>query len=291
MSPTPEPPQFSIVPQGAPFRASAQTYSPPWLLGYVGARYVYSAAIQWDTLAEFTRLGVIQRYPSLAQSSALTPLGKDRRIFRGLSETDAHYAERLRLFKRTWKLAGNAPTVLRQLWELMAPDAVRIRYVVNGYDGVPGAGTQFADWWTIDATGLSFERVAPSNWNWDNQFGFNIRFWVIIYRDDLVPAKWGVPPYEWAEPGLFWGGAPGSPRDWVVDAFNIVETFKAAGSHMGPWPDFNGGLIVADPGFTGAPWGPAGPFAPSTAPGYPMPDGTFNDYNSRSPGSIYISGL
>lgn len=291
MSQPPLSPEFNVVEQGTPFRASAQEFSPPWLRGYVGSRYVYSGAIMWDTLAEFVRIGVIQRYPSLAQSSALAPLGRDRKIFRGLSETDEHYAERLRVFKRTWKLAGNAPTMLRQLWELMTPNATRIRYVVNGYDGAPGAGTQFADWWTIDGSGLTFQRVSPSNWNWDGQFGKNVRFWVIVYRDDLTPAKWGVPPYPWAEPGLFWGGEPGSSRDWVIDTFNIVQTFKAAGSHMGPWPGFNGGLIVADPTFTGAPWGPSGPFDPATVPGYPMPNGTFQDYGSRSPGAVYVSGL
>ncbi len=287
----PIPPHADLVPQGAPFRASAEVFCPPWLRGYVGSRYVYAGAIQWDVLSEFTRIGVIQRYPSLAQTAALTQLGKDRKIFRGLSESDANYAERLRRFKGTWKLAGNAPTLLRQLWELLAPNASRIRYVVNGYDGAAGAGTQFADWWTIDGTGLSFERVSPSNWDWDGSYGKNVRFWIIVYRDDLTPAKWGVPPYAWGEDGLFWGGSPSSTRDWVVDTFNVVQTFKAAGSHMGPFPLYGGGLIVADPSFTGAPWGPAGPFAPSYAPGYPMPDGTFQDYSGRAPGAVYISGL
>jgi hypothetical protein len=245
----------------------------------------------WDTLAEFTRIGVIQRYPSLAQTAALSQIGKDRKIFRGISETDEHYAERLRVFKKTWKFAGNAPTLLRQLWELMTPNATRIRYVVNGYDGAPGAGTQFADYWTIDSNGLSFQRVSPTNWNWDGSFGKNIRFWIIVYRTDLTPAKWGVPPYEWAEPGLFWAGAPGSARDWVVDTFNVVQAFRAAGSHMGPYPGYNGGLIVANPTFTAAPWGAAGPFAPSYSPGYPMPNGTFQNYGSRPPGAVYISGL
>lgn len=282
---------FKSIEPGSPFRAAAQVFSPPWLMGHVGARYVLSNAIQWDTLAEFTRLGTLQWFPTLAQPSALPALGRDRKIWRGLSETDAHYAERLRQFKRTWKFAGNAPTLLKQLWELMAPNAVRIRYVVNGYEGGASEGNQFTDWWTIDEDGLSFERVAPSNWNWDDKFGKNIRFWIIVYRTDLNPAVWGVPPYEWAEPDLYWAADPDSDRSWVIDTYNVVEAFKAAGSHMGPYPVFGGGLIVADPTFVTAPWGADGPFAPSYAPGYPMPDGDFQSPANRPPGAIYMSGI
>jgi hypothetical protein len=285
------PVQAHSVEEGGTFREAAQAFSPPWLLGHNESRAMFANAIQWDTLAEYLRLGAIQRFPTKAQPSALGPLGVDRKIWRGLAETDAHYAERLRQFKRTWKFAGNAPTVLRQLWEYMTPNVTSIRYVVNGYDGAAGAGTQFADWWSIDGNGLVFQRVQPSNWNWDGRFGRNIRFWIIVCRSDLTPAMWGVPPYNWGETDLYWGAEPGSDRRWVIDAYNIVEAFKASGSHMGPYPTYNGGLIVADPTFTGAPWGPAGPFAPSYAPGYPMPNGTFQDYNSRPPGAVYMSGL
>lgn len=293
-------PKFAAPEPGSPFRGAAQTFSPPWLLRPNGARYVYSNAVQWDALAEYTRLGMLQRFPTVAQPSALAPLGRDRKIWRGLSEADEHYAERLRTFKRTWKFAGNAPTLLRQLWELMTPNVTRIRYVVNGYEGVASEANQFADWWTINESGLTFERSGPQagpqgpvcNWNWDGRFGKNIRFWLIIYRTDLSPADWGVPPYQWGEPDLDWGAEPGSDRSWVIDTFNIVAAFKAAGSHMGPYTQaFDGGLIVADPTFTSAPWGVDGPFPPNYAPGYPMPAGTFGVSANRPPGAIYMSGL
>ncbi len=173
----------------------------------------------------------------------------------------------------------------------MRPNATRIRYVVNGYEGVAGAGTQFTDYWTIDDSGLVFERVSPSNWDWDGVYAKNIRFWLIVYRNDLIPATWGIPPYEWAEPDLAWSAGPGSDRTWVIDVFNIISTFKAAGSHMGPFPICGGGLIVADPDFVAAPWGPGGPFAPTYAPGYPMPDGDFQVPANRPPGAVYVSGF
>lgn len=284
-------PSIIVKPESSPFRGSAQVFSPPWLSSQWSSRLVYCQSLMWDTLTEWTRQGVRQRYPTIAEPSALSELGKDRKIWRGIKETDAHYAERLRRFKRTWKFAGNAPTLLTQLWEYMRPDTARIRYVVNGYEGAAGAGTQFADWWTIDDDGLVFERVSPSNWDWDGRYGKNVRFWIIVYRADVTPAKWGVPPYEWAEPGLKWAADPDSDTNWVIDTFNIVEAFKAAGSHMGPWPSFDGGLIIADPSFTTAPWGVDGPFPPSAAPGFPMPDGTFEAQDARPAGAVYVSGL
>lgn len=292
----PTEPSYSTPAPTGTFRGGAQELCPPWLLNWAGARYVYSQAIQLDATAELLRLGVLQRFPEYAQPGALPYLGRDKGIFRGLTESDENYARRLRQFKSTWRFAGNAPTLLRQLWELQRPHAVRMRYVVNGYTGPASSGTQFADWWTCegDVNGdpvLTYERVSPSNWDWDGSYGKNIRFWIIIYRTDFEPAVWGVPPYSWAEPGLSWGADPDSSRDWIADTFAIVRKFKAAGSHMGPFPGYNGGLIIADPDATAAPWGPAGPFAPSYSPGYPMPDGTFASYGSRPPGAIYVSGL
>lgn len=287
------------VPVGSPFRAGAQAFSPPWLLRSNGSRLVYCQSLMWDALAEWTRIGVIQRFPTVAEPNALGPLGIDRKIWRGIAETDTHYAERLRAFKKTWKFAGNAPTLLRQLWEYMKPNATKIRYVANGYEGPAGAGTQFADYWTIDDSGLTFDRVSPTNWDWDGEYGPNIRFWVIVYRNDLEPAFWGVPPYQWGADDLYWAAAPGSDRSWVIDTYNIVQAFKASGSHMGPFSHaYDGGLIMADPTFTTAPWGADGPFAPTNAPGYPMPDGTFAINSNRPPtapafpsGVLYMSGL
>jgi hypothetical protein len=301
----PSQPSYQDTPRGEPFRAGSLALSPPWLRDYVGSRYMFTNGLMWDTLAELLRIGVIQRFPTVAGSEALGYLGRDRKIWRGISETDAAYAERLRQFKSTWKFAGNAPTLLRQLWAFMGTDCVRIRYVCNGYSDpdTADASTQFADWWTIDDTGLVFERVSPSNWDWDGSYTTpaqlnpdgnpmgNIRFWIIVYRTDFSPIKWGAGPVPWGETDLKWGSGT-SDTSWIIDTFNIVQAFKAAGSHMGTFPSYNGGLIVADPDFTAPPWdNPLGPFDPSYAPGYPMPGGTFNDIGNYPPGAVFLSGL
>lgn len=269
----------------------------PWMRGDVGSRLLFAAGIQLDGLAEQFRLAQLQRYPEYCMPEALPHIGRDRRIFLGLSETNDSYAARLTQARATWKLAGNAPTLLRQLWALLTPGSTtRIRYVVNGYDGTAGTGTQFSDWWTIDGSGLTHLRTDPgaSNWDWDGDslgYGKQARFWIIVYRADVTPATWGVPPPTlWGEEGWYWGTGEGD-RNWIIDTYNVVKTFRAAGSCMGPWLGKGGGLIVADPSETSSPWGAGGPFDPTLAPGYPMPDGDFDDPANRPPGAIYLSGI
>lgn len=267
----------------------------PWMRGDVGARLLFAAGIQLDGLAEQFRLAQLQRYPEYCLPEALPHIGRDRVIFRGLSETNDSYAARLTQARATWKLAGNAPTLLRQLWALLTPGTTtRIRYVVNGYDGAAGSGTQFADWWTIDGDGLTHLRVPASNWNWDGDslgYGKQARFWIIVYRTDMNPAIWGTPPPDdWGTPGWYWGTGDGD-RGWIIDTYNVVKTFRAAGSAMGPWQGYGGGLIIADPTETGSPWGAGGPFDPTLPPGYPMPDGNFNSPSNRPPGAVYLSGV
>lgn len=273
----------SEPPRGANFRQASLALSPVWLQGDVGGRYMYTSGIQLDAVGEYLRIGALQRFPEYCETAALAHLGRDRTIFRGLSETDAAYASRLRKFKKTWQLAGNAPTLIEQLFALMSPNCTRIRYVTEG----PG----FTDWWTVDATSTTHRRVTPANWNWDNLTG-QCRFWIIVYRSDLVPAKWGVPPYSWGQPGLIWGGDPGSNvRNWLSDCYAIVKAFKAAGSAMGPWSNLAGGLIVADATATGA-WGAGGPFDPDLPAGSPMPNGMWADPAQRTrDGAIYLSGV
>jgi hypothetical protein len=292
----PTEPSYSPAPSGKTYRdIMVDDTVIAWLRSEVGSKFLFAQGIQLDGLAEQFRVAQLQRYPEYCLPDALQYIGRDRRIFRGLSETDESYAERLTQARATWKFAGNAPTLLRQLWALLTPGStVRIRYVVNGYDGTAGSGTQFADWWTIDDTGLSHLRVSPTNWDWDGDalgYGKQARFWIIIYRDDVTPAVWGVPPpTTWGEAGWYWGTGDG-PRDWLLDTRRVISTFRAAGSACGTWQGFSAGIIVADPTMVTAPWGAGGPFDPTLAPGYPMPDGAFSTPSERPPGAVYLSGL
>jgi len=276
-------PSMQPVPATSVFRGSVQEFSPPWLAGDQGYRFTYSAiGIIFDCLAEYLRLGVIQRFPGKCQSEALRFIGADRKILRGFRESDEAYGPRLRHAFQTWKFAGNAPTLLTELAAYFSPNAPVIRYVVNGTNQ---NGRFFADWWTIQNGVLSYQRylnpagagLLSSNWNWDGQTD-QVRFWIIIYRNE------GFTPWFWGD-GHFWGGGQSwgyeenFTENFAVDAHNLIAQWKAAGSHASRF----GGVIVT---------GDTTLFDPSTnTPGHP--NGTWGNYFNRAgiPSTFYLDGV
>ena len=263
------------VPETSFFRVLVQKISVPWLAAINGYKTTYSAiGIPLDTQAEYLRLGVLQRFPGIAQSEALPFIGADRKIIRGFRESDAAYAPRLIHAFPTWRLAGNAQTLLTELAAYFSPNAPVIRYVVNGEDE---NGDAFADWWTIQNGTITHTRASPSNWDWDGQTG-QIRFWIIIYRNEgFTPWFWGDGHY-WGG-GQSWGYEENFTENFAVDARNFIQQWKAAGSHA--W--ISGGLIVT---------GDASLLDP-TGSGAGYPDGTWGTYANRAgiPTTFYLDGV
>ena len=270
---------MSPEPQTSVFRGMVQTISPPWLAGTNGYKLTYSAiGVPLDALAEYLRLGVLQRFPGKCQSEALPYIGSDRKILRGFRESDAAYAPRLRHAFQTWRFAGNAPTLLTELAAYFSPTPPIIRYVVNGIDQ---NGTAFADWWTIDGGTLFYHRQSPSNWNWDNRV-HQVRFWIIIYRNEgFTPWYWGD-GHVWGG-GQSWGFEENFTQNFAYDAHNLVGQWKAAGSHM----HASGGLIVTSDMTL---------FNPSGS-GAGYPNGTWDVYANRvgatshPPSVFYLDGI
>lgn len=253
------------------FRASIKEICPPWLQGEQGYRVMYSLAFQLDIVAEWLRIGILQRMPGQAQTSALPFIGLDRQISRGRAESDEAYIQRLRGAFQTWKFAGNAPTLIKQIRASLAPQTRRVRYVVNGVEA--DGTTRFADWWTVESDGtLSYHRAEPNNWNWDDTWD-QIRFWVILYGTSLTPWYWGD--------GHLWGGG----QSWgfqetsfeYQDILSLQDKWKCAGSHS--WED--GGLIITN---DDALFDPTGSGA-----GYP--NGTWDDPSNRVAGALYLGGI
>lgn len=272
-------PEMIPVPAVSYFRAGVQALSPPWLADDDGYKFTYSAiGVPLDAMAEYTRLGVLQRFPSQAQSAALPFIGADLKIIRGFRESDDAYVPRLQHAIPTWRLAGNAQTLMTELAAYFSPNAPVIRYVVNG---TFPSGFRFADWWTLQNGTFSHYRTTEgfgnNNWNWDNSPD-TIRFWVIIYRNE------GFTPWFWGD-GHFWGGGQSwgyeenFTDNFAVDARNIIGQWKAAGSHATQ----QGGLIIT---------GDMSLFDP-TGSGAGYPDGTWDDYANRAgiPTTFYLDGI
>lgn len=277
-------PVMTPEPQTSVFRGSVQEISPPWLQGDQGYRFTYSTiGIPLDAQAEYARLGTLQRFPGKAQSAALPFIGADRKIIRGFRESDDAYVPRLRRAFQTWKFAGNAPTLLTELAAYFSPTPPVMRYVVNGVDH---NGVAFADWWTLISGTLSHYRKTPSNWNWDGQTG-QIRFWIIIYRNEgFTPWFWDDGHF-WDQPGLSWDFEENFTENFAYDAHNLVAQWKAAGSHAGPFPSLDGGIIVT---------GDMSLFDP-TGSGAGYPNGTWDNYFNRAgvsgpaPTTFYLDGI
>jgi hypothetical protein len=269
-------PEMTEVPVTSPYRALVQEIAPPWLSDRDSYKFTYSAiGIIFDALAEYLRLGVLQRFPGVAQSSALPFIGSDRKMLRGFRESDAAYIPRLRGAFETWKFAGNAQTLLTELAAYFSPNAPVIRYVVNGDQ----AGVPFTDWWTLqdgEFTHVRRQGTGHNNWNWDGQVG-QIRFWIIIYRNE------GFTPWFWGD-GHFWGGGQSwgfeenFTENFAADARNIINQWKAAGSHC----LFLGGIIVT---------GDTSLFDPN-GNGANYPNGTWDVYSNRAgiPTTFYLNG-
>ena len=138
---------FEAPPAITNFRASIKEISPPWLQADQGYRWLYNFGLQLDIVSEYLRMGAIQRFPSYCQSAALRHIGADRQIGRGFRESDGAYSPRLRGARTTWRLAGNARTLLKQVAAYFSPNAPKLRIVTPGRQR---DNTEFTDWWTLD---------------------------------------------------------------------------------------------------------------------------------------------
>lgn len=275
---------YSEAPQHrGSFRKTAIRIAPPWLSGVGtpedplwGGRLMYALGIQFDALAEYTRMGVIQRFPSVCQSEALPFIGSDRGLRRGGAEPESGYRERLRNAIPSWKKAGSAQAILEQLAAYFAPTPPVLRYVVNGLDEL---GNRIADWWTLENGVYSYTRANLSNWDWDGTYPPG-RFWIIVYGQVLTPWYWGD--------GHVWGGGQswGFEEDGslITDVRSLIATWKAAGSHAGTFDaGLDAGILFTNDGSL---------FDPTAAPGSPgMPDGTWADPLNRDPNAFYLSGV
>lgn len=89
--------------------------SPPWLQGTNGYKLLYSFGFVMDAILDSGYAAIKLKMPGLYDNSTLALIGQERKLRRGLVETDESYALRLR---RWWSAArgrGNPYEMIRQL--------------------------------------------------------------------------------------------------------------------------------------------------------------------------------
>lgn len=211
------------------FRALYRKLTPSWMQDEEeGGPLLYSLGLLVDAVVEHARHALISRFPAHAPSDAVSLLSRDRKIVRGIGETQEAFAPRLIAWLDEHAVRGNPYALMRQL-RGYCNAAVRVRTV-----------DRRGNWYTIERDGTESYRGPAENpttafgWDWDGG-GLDrwARFWVLIYPT-AAGEPWGPPP-AWGDPGLVWGAAGmtwGSTAtvDQVEAVRRIVRDWKPAGS-------------------------------------------------------------
>lgn len=243
----------------------------------------YSLGATVDLWFERLREGIRARFPSHAPDDALSLIGKDRKIVRGINEPRESYKSRLVRAPDDHRVRGNPWALMGQLRGYMQEEGVTRTVDANG------------TWCSIAADGSRSYLLSQTNWNWMGElatigdpdlWGGKIgtdetvicaamwsRFWPLLFPI----AIWTAGPTI-GDPDL-WGGAIGTDGytigstatpDEVANVRAIVRAWKPDGTRCMR-------IIVA--------FG-SGDFEPSDA-APPNPDGFWNDPDNRLPNAAY----
>ncbi len=247
------------------FRTSRGKLAPRWLTEGEGGLLGYALDLVKDAFVERVRLGLMSHLPendpngtTTAPPDALVAMGRDRRVVKGIFETDSEYAARLRLWLDDRHRAGNPYMLMQKLAEYLGP--------LPSYRTVDARG----NWYSRAADGTETALLKQENWDWD---GTTIgerwsRFWVVIYPNGL-----------WATESVTWGDGADSTwgedlatdmlgitatQEQVVTVRHLVKDWKPAGTRC------INTIVAFDPAS----------FDPAT----PEPDGTWRGYGTVDAG-------
>lgn len=237
---------------------------PSWLTqtgesGLIG----YSFALVKDAFLQRAYLGLLAGYPqndkngATAPTDALTLMGRDRKIVRGISDTDASYAARLLLWLDDHRTRGNPFTLMRQLAGYCGP-GVSFRTVDNS-----------GNWRARDANGVETSSGHLGNWNWDGSTSDWSRGWVIIYPGSLWIAEGTLGD------GTVYGDTTGTlgttaTQEQAATLHTIVTDWSPAGTQVEI-------ILALD--------------ATSFAPASPEPDGLWRSFYKYVTGTAVASRL
>lgn len=175
---------MSAGPSSTTFRDMVAAISPSWLQGFVGLRFMYSMAIQFDAIADAAAYAVRARFPDLAPPDAFPYLANDRQIEQGFQEPQTSYATRLTQWLDRWSHVGSPFGLLMAIRGFISPDLAMVATVNNrGVYDYYSQGVQDAP--SVPPT--HFKAPGSLYWAWDRfswpyLFTFAYwRIWVIIW--------------------------------------------------------------------------------------------------------------
>jgi hypothetical protein len=254
------------VTQPARFRLARYKTAPAWLTTGEGELVGYALDVVKDAFVERLRLGLMARLPyndpngaTTAPADALAAMGRDRKVVRGINESDASYAGRLLAWLDDRKTAGNPFALMQKLAEYTGPGPM-FRTVDNR-----------GNWYTRAVDGERSFLLDQGNWDWDGDTDRWSRFWVIIYPNGLWTEglAWGDVGAVWGEEEQTWGST--ATAEQVQTIRSLVADWKPAGTRCK-------NIIIA---FDNADFDPEG-FAGS------LPDGLWGRWAKKT-GGLYVT--
>jgi hypothetical protein len=183
------------------FRSIFQVLGPGWLTSGDGGKVLYSIGVLLDATLERMRQALVLRFPEHAETDeALSYLGRDRQIIRGINEPADRFAARLKAWRYPYghRVRGNAWSVLDQ-----------IRNYFLGAGGSEQA--------TVDRTGNQNFMTADGDLARSSlgtiDFDGGTHWARFVTLVDARPAGIGDSGYTIGDPEL-WGGTVGN--DYVI---------------------------------------------------------------------------
>lgn len=237
------------------FTTSFRKLAPSWLTTGEGELVRFSLGLQLNQACDRAYQATRARMPAYAPIDANGPMGRDRKIVRGIDEPAAAYAERMIRWLDDHKTRGNPFALAKQLRAYCQAD-VMIRTV-----------DRRGNWFTIEADGTQAMSLATGNWLWDTTAASPqwARFWVIIYPT-AAGLPWTVGP-RWGDADAIYSasrtwGTSATPEQ-VAAVRSIVREWKPAGTRC------ESIIIAFDPA--------------SFDPAAPEPDGTWSLWSKGDP--------
>lgn len=155
------------------FRDQVRDRSPSWLQLGLNQKILYSLTVIVDTLGDALVQGIKSRYPGLVDSSTLGLIGSERRIRRGVNESDEVYAERLTHYWQAHRTRGSGYSLLEQ---------VGLRYSYAFPAELLYRNTRR---YTLDTSGAITWDDVPT-WNPDPYPERWARWWLFCYTDIIT---------------------------------------------------------------------------------------------------------
>lgn len=190
-----------LISQSGGWRSIFTRWIPWWFSDRVEDGFAVAYRILWtvvatlDGLQEIALQGIFAAWPGFGTPTALAMIGRSRGMIRGMSESDASYAKRLREWLTRWQTAGSQHNLIAAFHE----------YVLGNPRGfiVNRAGQRVS----IAADGTLTEDVIA--WDWDSLSNpernaspshatFWSELWIVVYA-----TPWAVSAATW--PDLAWG--------------------------------------------------------------------------------------